>query len=436
MNLQAPLALILTLAVPLTVTSKIHAANLADIYRLASERDSVIQATKAQFEAAKQALPIARAALLPSITLQGDKSLNDTNDDNQGRFDSDAVSASITQTVYDRSSSQTVKRARLTVAQAEATLREATQNLIFRTAQAYFNVLTAEEAFQAASSSREAIARQTEQAEKRFEVGLTAVTDVKEAQAQLDLAVASEVVAENQVALANEALRVIIGQEVPELDPLTESSKLTAPVPQSIDQWIALAEANNPRLQIAKFDHDIARADINIERGGRLPTVALNGRYTNADTDATQNRPEIESGQIQLQVTYPLLSGGRTSALIRQARSRSRQAAFNHETVRRAVEQETRDAYLTVLADISQARALQQALSSTEIAKEATQAGFDAGTRTAVEVLVSLRDTFNASADYAAARHQYVVRSLELRLAAGILAEKHIEAVNRSLEPR
>ena len=436
MKLQAPLALILALAVPLTVTSKSHAANLADIYRLASERDSVIQATKAQFEAAKQALPIARAALLPSITLQGDKSLNDTNDDNQGRFDSDAVGASITQTVYDRSTSQTVKRARLTVAQAEATLREATQNLIFRTAQAYFNVLTAEEAFQAAKSSREAIARQTEQAEKRFEVGLTAVTDVKEAQAQLDLAVASEVVAENQVALANEALRVIIGQDVPELDPLTESSKLTAPVPQSIDQWIALAETNSPRLQIAKFDHDIARADIKIERGGRLPTVALNGRYTNADTDATENRPEIESGQIQLQVTYPLLSGGRTSALIRQARSRSRQAAFNLETVRRAVEQETRDAYLTVLADISQARALQQALSSTEIAKEATQAGFDAGTRTAVEVLVSLRDTFNASADYAAARHQYVVRSLQLRLAAGILAEKHIEAVNRSLEPR
>ena len=436
MKLQAPLALILALAIPLTVTSKTHAANLADIYRLASERDSVIQATKAQFEAAQQALPIARAALLPSITLQGDKSLNDTNDDNQGRFDSDAVGASITQTVYDRSTSQTVKRARLTVAQAEATLREATQNLIFRTAQAYFNVLTAEEAFQAAKSSREAIARQTEQAEKRFEVGLTAVTDVKEAQAQLDLAVASEVVAENQVALANEALRVIIGQDVPELDPLTESSKLTAPVPQSIDQWIALAEANSPRLQIAKFDHDIARADIKIERGGRLPTVALNGRYTNADTDATENRPEIESGQIQLQVTYPLLSGGRTSALIRQARSRSRQAAFNLETVRRAVEQETRDAYLTVLADISQARALQQALLSTEIAKEATQAGFDAGTRTAVEVLVSLRDTFNASADYAAARHQYVVRSLELRLAAGILAEKHIEAVNRSLEPR
>lgn len=436
MKLQAPLALILALAVPLTVTSNTHAANLADIYRLASERDSVIQATQAQYDAARQALPIARAAMLPSVTLQGDKALNETNDDTQGQFDSDAYGATISQTIYNRSTSQTVKKARLSVAQAEASLREATQNLIFRTAQAYFNVLTAEEAFRAASSSRDAISRQTEQAEKRFEVGLTAVTDVKEAQAQLDLAVAREVVAENQVALAKQALRVIIGQDVPELDPLATTAKLTAPVPQSIDQWIALAEANSPSLQIAKYDHDIARADIKIERGGRLPSLALNGRYTNSNTEATSSRPKVESGQLQLQLTYPLLTGGRTSALIKQARSRSRQAAFNQETVRRAVEQETRDAYLSVLADISQARALKQALSSTEVAKEATQAGFDAGTRTAVEVLVSLRDTFNAYADYAAARHQYVVRSLQLRLAAGILADKHIEAVNRSLEPR
>jgi len=379
MKLQAPLALMLALAAPLTITSNTHAADLADIYRLASERDSVIQATQAQYDAATQALPIARAALLPSVILQGDNALNETNEDRQGLFDSNAYTATISQTVYNRSSTQTLKKARLSVNQAEASLREATQNLIFRTAQAYFNVLTAEEAFRAASSSRDAISRQTEQAEKRFEVGLTAVTDVKEAQAQLDLAVAREVVAENQVALAKQALRVIIGQDVPELDPLSATAKLTAPVPQSIDQWIALAEANSPRLQIAKYDHDIARTDIKIERGGRLPTLALNGRYTNSRTEATSNRPRIESGQL---------------------------------------------------------RALKQALSSTEVAKEATQAGFDAGTRTAVEVLVSLRDTFNAYADYAAARHQYVIRSLQLRLAAGILAEKHIDAVNSSLESR
>ena len=436
MKLRAPLALILAFATPLSVSSTSHAANLADIYQLAVERDSVIQATQAQFDAARQALPIARAALLPSITLDGDRSLNETNDDTQGSFDSDSVSATISQTVYNRTQSQSVARARLTVAQAKESLREATQDLIFRTAQAYFNVLTAEEAFSAASSSRDAIARQTEQAEKRFEVGLTAVTDVKEAQAQLDLAVASEVVAENQVALAKQALRVIIDQDVPELDQLEPSAKLTAPDPQSIDQWIALAEMNSPSLQIAKLDQEIARADVRIERAGRLPTLSLNGQYVSSNTDATASRESIESGQVQLQLSYPLFTGGLVTGQIKQARSQSRQAAFNQETVRRAVEQETRDAYLSVLADISQARALEQALSSTEIAKDATQAGFDAGTRTAVEVLVSLQETFNAAADYAAARHQYVVRSLELRQAAGILADKHVEAINQSLIPR
>jgi len=436
MKLRAPLALILAFATSLTITSKTQAANLADIYQLARERDSVIQATQAQFDAARRALPIARAGLLPNITLSGDRALNETNDDTQGVFDSDSVSATITQTVFNRTTTQSVSRARLTVAQAKESLREATQDLIFRTAQAYFNVLTAEEAYNAASSSREAISRQTEQAEKRFEVGLTAVTDVKEAQAQLDLAVASEVVAENQVALAKQALRVIIDQDVPELDQLAPDAKLTAPDPQSIDQWIVLAETNSPSLQIAKLDQAIAKADVRIERAGRLPTLALNGQYINSNTDATASRSTIESGQVQLQLNYPLFTGGLVTSQIRQARAQSRQAAFNQETVRRAVEQETRDSYLSVLADISQARALQQALSSTEIAKDATQAGFDAGTRTAVEVLVSLQDTFNAAADYAAARHQYVVRSLELRQAAGILADKHIEAINRSLVPR
>ncbi len=422
-------------AAPLFLLHNVQAADLSEIYRIASERDSVIQATQAQYDAAVETLPLARSALRPNMSLVGDKAFNETNDDENGRYESDSYGASVSQNLYNPAAYHSVKKAKINVAQAEATLREAKQNLMFRTAQAYFNVLTAEEAFRAASSSREAISRQTEQAERRFEVGLSAVTDVKEAQAQLDLAVAREVVAENQLALAKEALRVIIGQEVPELDVLKSDAALSTPVPANINDWIGLAEQNSPRLQIAKFDYDLAQKDVVIERAGRKPTVAINGAYTNSTTESTSGR-DVESGQIKFQVSYPIYTGGRTSALVRQARARALQASYNQETVRRAVEQETRDAYLSVLADVSQANALQQALSSTEVAREATQAGFDAGTRTAVEVLVSLRDTFNAYADYAAARHQFVVRSLQLRLAAGILAEKHIEAVNRSLTTR
>lgn len=415
-----------------------RAANLSEIYQMAVSKDSVIQASRAQYEAAIEALPLARSAMLPQVALAADIAQNENNDDLNGRFGSDSYGASITQNLFNSAAMRSIKKAKVTVAQAEATLKEAEQDLMFRAAEAYFNVLTAREAYSAASSSREAIASQTEQAERRFDVGLSAITDVKEAQAQLDLAVAREVVAENQLALAREALRVIINQDVPPLDGLKDDAELTAPEPTSVEEWITVAKANNPRLDVARKDFELATADISIERAGRYPTVALVGGYQNQSSDqATPTGLDAgsESGQIKLQLEYPFITGGSTSALIRQAKSRATQALFNLETVERAIVQETRDAYLTVLADISQTNALEKALNSTEVAKEATQAGFDAGTRTAVEVLVSLQDTFSAYADYAAARHQYVISSLELRLAAGILAQKHIDSISKSLTP-
>lgn len=433
MKLRETLSFTLAIALPLMLAQNSTAADLTEIYQIAKNRDSVIQATQAQYNAAIEALPVARSALLPQVGLFAETGVSDR--ETEGSSESNAYGASVTQNIYNSAAWQSAKKAELNVAQAEATLAEAEQNLMFRTARAYFNVLTAEEAFRAASSSREAISRQTEQAERRFDVGLTAVTDVKEAQAQLDLAIAREVVAENQLALAKEALRVIIGGDVPELAILKSNAALSNPNPDTIQEWIAIAETNSPRLKIADLDHELARKDIAIERAGRKPVVELSGGYTHS-TNESDIIPDVESSQVRLQLNYPLYTGGRTSALIRQAGARAEQASFNRETVRRAVEQETRDAYLSVIADVSQANALRQALSSTEVAREATKAGFDAGTRTAVEVLVSLRDTFNASADYAAARHQYVVRSLQLRLAAGILAEKHLASVNRSLQAR
>ena len=429
---KLPLSLSLIFTISFALPTPASAATLAEIYQLAAEKDSVIQASQAQYEAALQAVPLARSANLPQVAVAGNIAENDLTSDAECSFLSNSVGASITQNVFDLTVTRSIKRAKISVAQAESTLKEAKQNLMFRTAQAYFNVLTAREAFRAAAQSREAIAQQTEQAERRFDVGLSAITDVKEAQAQLDLAVAAEVVAENQVALAREALRVIINQDVPPLAGLKDNATLSAPVPASVEDWINVAEQNSPTLDVARRDFELAEADIKIERAGRLPTVALTGGYS--DVTSGNFVPDTESGQITLDLEYALFTGGRVSSLIRQAKAQARQASFNFETVRRAVVQDTRDAYLTVLADISQTNALQQALTSTEVAKDATQAGFDAGTRTAVEVLVSLQDTFNAFADYAAARHQYVISSLQLRLAAGILAEKHIDSISASLK--
>jgi len=430
-TLPLKLALLATAAAILPSVS--IAANLSEIYQLAADKDSVIQASRAQYEAAIEEYPIRRAAMLPNIGVNATADANKLIDQDDS-LSPDRYSATLTQSLVDVGAMLSIKKSKANVAQAEANLKEAQQALMFRTAQAYFNVLTASEAFKAASSSREAIAQQTEQAESRFDVGLSAITDVKEAQAQLDLAVAREVVAENQLALAKQALRVIIDQEVPELDVLKEDAELTPPSPASVEDWISVAEDNNPRYQSAQLDHALAKSDIGIERANRLPTIGLVGSYADSFSgDALGERSPQGEPQLIAQLNYDLFTGGATSAKIRQAKSRADQASWNLETVRRAVVQETRDAYLTVLADISQTNALKKALSSTEVAKDATQAGFDAGTRTAVEVLVSLRDTFNAYADYSAARHQYVISSLQLRQAAGILGEKHIDSISRSL---
>ena len=165
------------LAAPLLPAQFASAANLSDIYAMAEARDSVIQASRAQYEAAREALPLAKSAMRPQIAIAANIAQNEDNDDGGGRFESDSLGASITQNVFNLTATRSIARARVAVAQAKATLKEAEQNLMFRTAEAYCNVLTAKEAFSAASSSREAIASQTEQAERRFDVGLTAITD-------------------------------------------------------------------------------------------------------------------------------------------------------------------------------------------------------------------------------------------------------------------
>ena len=166
----------LVVATPLLISQTSNAANLSEIYALAEARDSVIQASRAQYEAAVEALPLARSGLLPQVAVAADAAVNESNDDNNGSFGSDTIGASVTQPVFNLTASRSFKRAKTTVAQAKATLEDAEQTLLFRTSQAYFNILTAREAYIAAKSSREATASQTEQAERRFDVGLSAVS--------------------------------------------------------------------------------------------------------------------------------------------------------------------------------------------------------------------------------------------------------------------
>ncbi len=409
------------------------AADLLDVYRLAQTNDASYQIARHQLDAARQALPQARSALGPQVGVSASVGFNDNNDDGRDTYRSDSVGISLTQPLYDRGARSNVQRADLSVSRAEADFSAAGQALMLRVAERYFGVLRAQNNLQFARSEKEAIARQLEQAERRFEVGLIAVTDVKEAQAQYDLAVAQEIAAQNSLASAREVLHLTTGEPVGELATLREDSPLPPPVPEDIDAWVETAQNNSLSLRAAQLAAREAARAVEISRSGRYPNVDLVASYNNVNSENPFS--DGEGGAIAVQLNYSLYNAGSVDSQVAQALANASLASQQAELQRRSAVQQARDAYLSVLADISRARALKQALISTQVAAEATQAGFEVGTRTAVEVLAALRNTYRAQADYFGSRYDYLLDRLRLLQAAGTLVEVDLAQIDDWLQP-
>ncbi|HBR98022.1 MAG TPA: hypothetical protein DD979_11685 [Gammaproteobacteria bacterium] len=263
-------------------------------------------------------------------------------------------------------------------------------------------------------------------------MGLIAVTDVKEAQAAYDLAVANEIQSENNLADAREALRVMISADVTEFSRLNSETPLITPEPSNIEKWVETAETSNLTLRVAEYQAEIASQEIDSARSGHLPTLGAGATLSKVEQDGGAG--DSETGTLTVQLAVPLYSGGLVSSQTRQAKSDAKLAAEQYELTRRNTAQQTRNAYRGVIAGISRVKALKQALQSTQIAAEATETGFEVGTRTAVDVLQSLRDTYQAQANYADARYDYILNTLALKQAAGILSLADLEAVNNWLE--
>jgi len=409
------------------------AADLLEVYRLAQANDASYQIARYQLDAARQAAPQARSALGPQVGLSAEVGLSENNDDGRGSLRSDSVGISLTQPLYDRGARRDVQRADLTVSRAEADFSAAGQDLMLRVAERYFAVLHAQDSLQFARSEKEAIARQLDQAERRFEVGLIAVTDVKEAQAQYDLAVAREITAENTLASAREVLHLTTGEPVGELAPLREDSPLPPPVPEDIDAWVQTAQNNSLALRAARLAAREAAQVVEISRSGRYPNLDLVASYAKVDSENPFS--DGEGGSLSLRLSYSLYNAGSVDSQVARALANARVADEQAELQRRRAVQQARDAYLSLLADISRAGALKQALISTQVAAEATQAGFEVGTRTAVEVLAALRNTYRAQADYLGSRYDYLLDRLRLLQAAGTLGGGDLAKIDNWLQP-
>lgn len=440
------------------MTTPVLADSLLEVYQQALANDPVVNRAKAQRDAAYQGIPLSRAALLPQVSgslgysessRETTQSIQVQNDDGTTGFnivnvdiDSDSTSYGIdlNMSLYDHSNWLGLDRAELTAEQSDATYAAVTQELIVRTVTAYLNVLRAQDNLNFVQAEKRAIERQLEQTKQRFEVGLTAITDVHEAQANYDSTVAQEIVAENQIEMTREALRVITGKYHDRLYVLnTERFSATTPNPERVDGWLSIAENANLTLLAQRLALDVAKMDIDIATAGHYPTVGLTASYgaskgTTESPFFKNSTPFFDSQSIGVSVSVPIYQGGSVSAQADRARDLYVSSSQDLELAYRQTVQSVRSSFNDVKASISTIRALEQAVVSAESALKATEAGFDVGTRTIVDVLNSTRNLFNARANLSGARYDFIQAMVTLKQAAGNLKAEDIELLEQGMK--
>ena len=448
----------LALAMLLTgIAGGAHADDLLQAYELARQSDPQLSAADAQRLQQGEGPIQARSALLPQIN--GSLGFQDSAqageqttvisrdpliiDSGVGFSDSRSRDSGVTlnQSIYDHRNWTRLRAARTRAEQFTAVYDAANDALVTRVAEAYFNVLTAIDSLAFARAEARAVQRQLDQADQRFEVGLTAITDVHEARARYDNSRANAITAEVQLDDAREALREITGEYMDNLRGLDDSFEPSSPQPADIAKWVELAIENNPTLQARELASVAASQDIATARAGHLPYLSGSVRYGDSaswggDRSRGVTTPSGSEGYgttIGLSLTVPIFSGGLTQSQVRQAIYTRDIADDQLEQERRSITRQTRNAYRALVAGLTEIEARKQALVSAQSAMEATEAGFEVGTRTIVDVLISQQVLFQAQRDYSISRHNFLVNTLRLRQAAGTVEAKDVAEVNRYL---
>lgn len=442
-----PTALLLCAIVALPLQAGAH--ELLKVYEQALQNDATWRAAQHARDAAVEARPQARAALLPQLGATAQQSIQETEitvEGNPSRSTRDepwSASLNLSQSVFDWAAIQQLRQSDDQVALAETSLRAAAQTLRLRVAEAYFNVLAAGDSLRSSQDENQAFKRQLELAQARFEVGLSAITEVHEAQARHDLTHATLIQARQALDAARSALAEITGAAYEPQARLQDELPLDPPLPADIEAWVKTAQDNNLDVLSARLNADFARKGIQVARAGHYPTVDLSASKSLSEsssstidiTGASTADRRSEADRIALQLNVPLFAGLATQSRVRQALSTREQREAEYDGARRLVERQTRDAYLGVLSGAARVGALRQAVVSATTALEAAQSGLEVGTRTFIDVLNAQQLLSAAQRDWYRSRYDYLLARLRLKQAAGNLAEPDIQAVDRLLAP-
>ncbi|WP_251862780.1 TolC family outer membrane protein [Achromobacter sp. Marseille-Q4962] len=421
------------------------AQDLMQVWQAALSRDPIYAAARASYRAGLEKEPQARAGLLPAVGAEITGGYNETRSSrgfgvayDRGRGTWDLV---LTQPLFDWARWQNYEQSRLVTADTEVQLQQAYQSLLLRVAEAYFNVLSAQDALAATEAEKAAVAGQLEAAKRNFELGNATVTDTYEAQARYELVEAEELRLQNQVEVRRDELARIIGAAPGALAELPPAVQLPAPTPARLNDWSVQAESSNLDVLRAQLQTRIAARGIEIARSGHYPTLALraaSGTSSDAVMDSSATAPgKPINNSIGVVLSIPLYSGGGVSSQVTEQVQLEQKARHDFETARRQAIQAAREYYTGVITGLARIRALEAGEKSSRAAVEANRTGYEVGVRINLDVLNAQQQLYATQRDLALARYGTVLSGLRLKAASGILAESDLEAINRLLrEPR
>ncbi len=422
-----------------------QAADLLSVYRDAVDYDAQFAAARANLEAGREKLPQARAGLLPAIGVAASTTWNETESTTRStpsttrdiNYNSNGWTASLTQPLFRWQNWAAYQQGRLSVALAEAQFGSASQDLIVRVAQAYFDVLLAQETLTTARAQQTAIAEQLESAKRNFEVGTATITDTHEAQARSDLAVATEIAAQNDLMVKNEALRVVTGKGPEVLKALKAGTQIGRPQPDEIEAWAETSANANLSVIQAKAAFEISDQEVSKQRAGHYPTldiVATSGKSGAGFNTTTGGGLDTKSNTVGLQLSLPIFAGGAVASKDREAVALREKARADLENARRQAALGARQAYLGVTSGLSQVKAYEAAVASSQAALDSNKLGYEVGVRINIDVLNAQGQLFDTRQKLAKARFDTLIAQLKLKAAAGNLTEDDLQAINGLLE--
>jgi len=436
-----------TLAIALLLSLDAGAQDLQQVYRDAKGYDAPFASARYALQAGLEKLPQGRALVLPTLNLSASANTSRLESDSHDvtispsftrEFRAHGYTLTLSQPVYRPQNWLQYGQAGFQVKQAEAVFGQAGQDLILRVAQAYFDVLAAQDTLALVRAQKAAISEQLAQAKRNFEVGTATITDTHEAQARFDLAVAQEIAAQNDFDSRNRALQQLTGKEYATLKALRVDVRLTPPNPNSMQSWVDIAEKSSYAVQIQQATTEIAELEARRNRAGHLPTldvVLTHGQNFQTGSSLTSAGSDATSSALSLQFALPLYQGGAISSREREAAANYEKARQDLENARRASALTTRQSFLAVANGIAQITALEQALVSSQSALDSNRLGYEVGVRINIDVLNAQQQLFSTRRDLALARYNTITNHLKLKSAAGSLREEDLEEVNRALAP-